>query len=531
MAIDQNILNTKIGSQYLVDQLFPQLSEETKTVFMSVQTRTSLDDYSAEQNDTTAKKLWTDLLIDSICLLKINDKREKLYSDTKEIYNADLNDIKDFSSIRKISTYGIEDLKEYFSSFVDFESVLYGTGEYYRDHIHHVLQVWGLGIGLLWGPAPMKLKLSEGFDISTHMFHFQIEEDNARLISQTELWSMWAIIALCHDLGYPIEKASLINQKVKKIINHFGCLNFNELNFNFDILNTFIVEKYLNIISSKTVIEKNNPAMECKGKDCTDECSKNNTKNSTKIQHKYYDKFSKSLEDYQHGAFSGLLLFKMLTYFLETDFAPNKENLSCEDLRQFYIRKEILRAICGHTCPKIYHIDLNTISFLLIFCDELQEWGRPRFKEIKEKAASSEPEMKIKLFKTTEQTVKKTKVGPGSAKTKKELDKECVDETKNVKKIRTEASVEEKYLITLTDKELEKFEDIPIRKKFRNFLCLLRSAKDDSERNFNFKWEIIINKIKYLFEFDTNETAYNMLKTTKKEVGKDPEPFHLYGKD
>ena len=178
---------------------------------------------------------------------------------------------------------------------------------------------------------------------------------------------MWTIVALCHDLGYPLEKASKINQKVKSIVAHFGCKDFVELNFKFDIPNTPLIEKFLKIISSKTIC---------------DDISKKQNKYHTEVQQKYYDKFSKSLEEYRHGMFSGFLLFKVLVYFLETDFSPHKNTLTAEDRRQFLIRREMLRAICCHTCPTIYHIDLNTLSFLLILCDEIQEWDRPRFDDL-----------------------------------------------------------------------------------------------------------------------------------------------------
>ena len=525
----QSIIDTPLDSDYIVKHLFPQIQKQTDVAFLSTETRESIGKYIKNQTDTVAQSLWTEILIDAICLLKINDQREKLYKDTKDVYDKE-HTIPEFSKIRKISTYGIDELKEYFSSFIEFEAVLYGTGEYYRDHLHHVIQVWGLGFGLLWGPpVPIELTLSEGYKISPKNFHFEIEENSYQQISKSELWAMWSIVSLCHDLGYPIEKASKINQKVKKIINHFGCLNFNELNFNFDILNTFIVEKYLNVISSKTVRDKEDVTKSCTckeptGKDlCSEKCMSGNNNNSTMIQHKYYDKFSKSLEDYQHGAFSGLLLFKKLTYFLETDFAPNKERLSCEDLRQFYIRKEILRAISGHTCPKIYHINLNTISFLLIFCDELQEWGRPRFKELKAKIIDDEQTINILKFETNEVTETSNASAVGKIPN---MD----DDTQQAdnKKLRTEAIVEVKYPLEIKGAELNTFEKNIVRPKFKNFLCLLRSAKDDKKRNFSFIWNIKTNNIVYSFQFDTNKSAYDMIRTFSQKE-KEPEVvFDLY---
>ena len=51
-----------------------------------------------------------------------------------------------------------------------------------------------------------------------------------------------------------------------------------------------------------------------------------------------------------------------------------------EDARQFYIRRDILRAISSHTCENIYHIDVATFPMILFVCDELQEWGRKSWK-------------------------------------------------------------------------------------------------------------------------------------------------------
>lgn len=502
------VINTPLDSEYIT-RIFNQISDVSckELPYISSQTRESLKNYQDNKNEDNAKKIWKDLLIDSICLLKINDAREKLYKDTVPLIEDIEKFSKEFSKIRQISTYGIDELSDYFSDFIDFESVLYGTGNYYRDHIHHVLQVWGLGVGLLLGSDPITIKLGEEYVAVNDKFHFQIDNEKtieidgerycqkSKGIAQSELWAIWCIISLCHDLGYPLEKASQINKKVKKIINHFGCFNFNELNYNFDILNTFIVEKYLHIISSKTVVGK----VPCCNEDGTDqECLGKDKDHNTKIQHKYHDKFSKSLEDYDHGAFSGLLLFKKLTYFLETDYAPDKETLGCEDLRQFYIRKEILRAICGHTCPKIYHLDLNTLSFLLIFCDELQEWGRPRFSDLLSVGAKSN-EQKITIDKF------------------------------NTKDSGTEAHVTINFSnIKITDLNRGTYEEHIVRRKFKNFHYLLRSAKDDSSRKVEFTWKIKFENAEYALIFNSKKSSYEMFESTSKEKDLEEQSFTIY---
>lgn len=515
-----NIKEKDLDRKEIKSNVFEQIYNDENNLFVSKTTKISLREYSEPSDDKKkdtkklAKTLWKNLLKDAICLLKINDSREKLYQATESLLKESEDEFKaKFDSIRKTSSYGIDELASYFDDFVEFESVLYGTGEFYRDHIHHVLQVWGVGVGLLWGIDKLSLSLSEGYTVSDEDFHFQIETGRERCISNSELWAIWTIIALCHDLGYPLEKASQINQKVKKIVNHFGCLNFNELNFNFDVLNSFIVEKFLNIISSKTSrpkeiksnSEKEPDEISSKGvvepqgipqktiespnqknavdgiiksekHTCPEKCINNRPINKTEIQHKYRDKFAKSLEDYQHGSLSGLLIFKKLTYFLETDFAQEKSSLDCEDLRQFYIRKEILRAICGHTCPKIYHLDLNTLPFLLILCDELQEWGRPRFEDLLSGETKDIQTTRIEKF-----------IGPETN----------IHITANYKTL----SVKE-----VGEKSVEK--NI-VRRTFKFLHFLLRSAKDDRERKVEFLWEIFLKDKNYSFAFTSNSNAYD----------------------
>ena len=73
----------------------------------------------------------------------------------------------------------------------------------------------------------------------------------------------------------------------------------------------------------------------------------------------------------------------MLLYFLESDFNLNDDYIyKNEDARQFYIRREMLRAIAAHTCPDAYNIHITTFSSLLFLCDEFQEWGRRTWNEL-----------------------------------------------------------------------------------------------------------------------------------------------------
>lgn len=498
----KDIINDTLTKDVIKTNIFEKIANSQGSYFHSNETRIAMKNYietlrKEQQGDREcAIQLWKELLIDAICLLKINDARERLYS----LGGKDLNEFSsNFEEIRNISSFGITSLEEYFNDFVEFEAVLY-TEKYYRDHIHHVIQVWGIGIGLLFccKDKRISLKFSEKINYSDQIFHNKIADNSQNEISRTELWAMWTIIALCHDLGYPLEKASKINQKVKNIVGHFGCKDFVELNFKFDIPNTPLIEKFLKIISSKT-IEDNN---ETNGMEQQNTCSQDTphpedkNKYHTEVQQKYYDKFSKSLEEYRHGMFSGFLLFKVLVYFLETDFSPHKNTITAEDRRQFLIRREMLRAICCHTCPTVYHIDLNTLSFLLILCDEIQEWDRPRFDDLYCTREASAPDLRIEKFLTDG--------------------------------VMTTISILSEYDINLGTKY--KMMEATVINKYKMFVYLLRSAKDDRNRKINFSWKIKFKDYEFEFKFDTGRedrvfsTVYQKTKATDQS-------FDLFKKD
>jgi hypothetical protein len=448
--------------------------EENKPKYLSTESKDSLAAYvSNEKAPKATKELWLNLLIDAVTLLKINDSREKIYGDFQKSKDARDNFDAHFSKVRKTNSFGMEELSGYLDDFISFESMLYGADNHYRDHMNHVFQVWAIGWELL---KENSFEMNDNYqEAKKFVFHFEIPKKKKHkhlMISQSEIWAMWTIIALCHDLGYPIEKSFKINQKTKQIINRFGSVQFTELDYNFSILSSFLVEKFLNIISSKVV----HPSS-IRGKEY-----------ATSIQTKFRDKFSKSLEDYKHGIFSGLLLFKDLTYFLESDYYIDKP-ISKEDARQFHIRREILRSISTHTCPKLYHINLNTLSFLLILCDELQEWNRPNFDSLARSKPSEDPTVSMSEF--------------------------DISDAKKPQTIKIKMSYK-----NMKDEEIEE----GVKRRFRNINYLFRGASDDGRRKIHFEWEILSGtSLQYLYCFDSEKDSFEQL-----DVQKNVKEFDIY---
>jgi hypothetical protein len=140
-----NIINKELDKTILNNEIFKQISE-SDIEYLSKETQDSMIQYrNSSDGPQISKQLWKNLLIDSICILKVNDSREKIYNDSKSSNKF----IENYSKIRKSSSFGIDEIDNYFNDFIEFERALYGSDEHYRDHVEHVLQVWALGLSLI----------------------------------------------------------------------------------------------------------------------------------------------------------------------------------------------------------------------------------------------------------------------------------------------------------------------------------------------------------------------------------------------
>jgi len=314
------------------------LDQDVISKMAEINIREEDDDLKIYSFADVVKDLWAMIIKKSIICLRFFDNREPFLKNKK----------------KKPTAYGLDDLSDYFTKFIEFESLLYGSNKYYRDHVIHMFRVWLVGLHSL---------LDGGQYIEN------IEVGEKAKTNELEKLSIWSIIALSHDLGYPLQQAQEIINKTKDMMYSFVInpnimldLSYNGVQSN---MNDFI----LRLCSSKMSKEEN---------------PKNQLKPYiARLQPKYYFKLQKSLEQYQHGTISIIIIYKMLLYFLESDFNINEDySYSEEDARQFYIRREILRAIASHTCHDIYHLKMLNFSFLLIISDDAQDWGRKCLSEL-----------------------------------------------------------------------------------------------------------------------------------------------------
>lgn len=107
-----------------------------------------------------------------------------------------------------------EKLSRYYRTTVEFESVLFGTKEYYREHMVHSLWVYLLGELLLdwyfYGLGRAGNAGDEGLGGA--------DTGVKKLISE-RLHAAWCLTALCHDLGYPLEAVGLFETQRAKLFD------------------------------------------------------------------------------------------------------------------------------------------------------------------------------------------------------------------------------------------------------------------------------------------------------------------------
>lgn len=286
--------------------------------------------------------LWPLVLTDALKHLKLEDTRE---CDPK--FKGKVS----YESFFNREALGVKTLQEIMAAFSAFEGLMYGAQpQRYRDHMAHAFRVWIMGHGFL--------KTAFGGKLST--------PGNTFIISPKEWECIWALTALCHDIGYPLSALRHVNDRAKGALHALGVELAGNLSHNLGNYSQPLHDCFLRLMSSKPVLRDD-------GKD-------DEKRWFTHLQNKYYMKFLNSLDSLKHGVLSSLVLGRSLVYFLEADYThDHSAPLKTEDARQFLIRREILRAIAAHTCPEIYHLTFDSLAFLLYVTDELQCWGRPTF--------------------------------------------------------------------------------------------------------------------------------------------------------
>ena len=371
----------------------------------------SKNDYEIFKYPDLLNKLWKSLIEKAIKCLRYFDDREPFLK------------IQD----KKPSAYGVDKLYDYYMNYTEYERILYGSSKNYRDHVVHVFRTWLSGSYCL---------IRNNGD---YMQSIIIDKDIKNL-NNYEKFSIWTIIALTHDLGYPLEKAKEIIETTKKMVSTFIANPDISMDLTFHGVQNHINDFIVRLMSSKMIKHSNEGSKPY----------------YTRLQPKYYFKFQKSLEKNEHGIISALIIYKLLTYFLESDYNINEDySFNNDESRQFYIRREILRSIASHTCKDVYHLYMGSFAFLLIIADDTQEWGRKRLSELYVESDNEYELLELNLI--------------------------CSNEKNNKCVIKEKFSIKDKIDVSSVKNLLLK-----LHKQALKYIMLFRDGQETDQRNFSF---------------------------------------------
>ena len=231
---------------------------------------------------------------------------------------------------------GTKNIFEYFEKYVEFEALLFGVDGFYRDHTIHSLWVYFVGQYLL------NVEYIQREDIQISIDIYSNHQNDAGTIQHSNdirnevisnLDEMWCLIALTHDLAYPISSIEKINKKINSILPYFGRFIKQDFGLNESFIQTEIIKKLLKIICSDIYYDDQKIPRQV-------------------LKHDLYLALLNSFENYEHGVLSSYLIYKNSLPILRTPFYETGSQAVHDknEIIKFLSNQSILKSIALHTC-------------------------------------------------------------------------------------------------------------------------------------------------------------------------------------
>ncbi|GAI78390.1 unnamed protein product, partial [marine sediment metagenome] len=257
---------------------------------------------------------------------------------------------------------GYNNLLDFYNEYIHYENVLFTLVEDHRDHVIH--SVWVMLIGFYLMKKCRPLVNIEYDDVLVSLYRNHPEPINMvntlKNIKNKEL-SLWFLITLTHDLGYPIQKTIEANRTMSKMIDNFGFLSQTEFSYRFDVIHSTAIDELLNTLSAHLYWI-------------------NDVEYKVGYSSGFRLDYAKSFEALDHGIMSAYLLQKYIDHICEVMNVPQGINdYVFTDTNMAAIRALIitwLKAISAHTNDNVYWGSVNCMTPLLFICDELDEFSR-----------------------------------------------------------------------------------------------------------------------------------------------------------
>ena len=299
-----------------------------------------------------------------------------------------------------------------------------------RDHFIHSVNVFLLGLAIYAQNKSYREAFETYILKSPYKKYYRIDKK----LSHEEFFYRWGVASLFHDIGYPVEIIGkqlnkFINDGVKSISSTYGAdtaidfKDFNEFNTIIKIDPNFADEytknypeaKFLNLFKPTDIMAH---------KIATDFSNVNVNQVA-----KHLDSFVDIMGEngfIDHGFFSAILVMNSYGYLIQKFakkhdffFYPIVDSATAILLHNYYrnvLQKNPFNLSTLHPLQ-------SPLAFLLILCDELQEWNRKPF-GVKDKKRSHVNDLKLVVDDSkleVDYIVKSGSMGLGFSEDKQEL--------------------------------------------------------------------------------------------------------------
>ncbi len=297
---------------------------------------------------------------------------------------------------------GNNKLFEFLDEATKFEDLLYGLDVRYRDHTLHSLWVYFIGEYILRKQLPelrdnLNWYLYNDIEAYEEQYSYPTElvefANNKKMELSNKVKekrdAVWCITALCHDLGYSLEKLGKLNEKVKSVVTFFDISNVKETGYFLNVEHNHLAEQFLELMAIEVRIMPSEDY-----KDLEELNKKLAYKTLSKVEYKKkleekivikcfrddstYWRLCRAFEKKEHGILSAYLIYKILGIFANTSVrGPAEEwGLEDEEVEDNIIRGDILFAIAQHSFDFAHLYELNSLADILVLADELEEFSR-----------------------------------------------------------------------------------------------------------------------------------------------------------
>ena len=300
-----------------------------------------------------------------------------------------------------------------------------------RDHFIHSVNVFLLGLAVYAQNTKYREYFKRYVLKSPYTKYYRMENGE---FSDEEFLYRWGVAALFHDIGYPVEiigkqLKKFINDSVKSISPTYGAetaidfKDFNEFNtivkmnpkFADDFTDVYPEAKFLNLFKPTDIVA-HKIAIDFEDVDVNDVV-------------KHLDNFVYRMGELgfiDHGFFSCILVMNSYGHLIQKYaknndffFYPIVDSASAILLHNYY--RNVLQKAPFNL--KELHPSQSPLAFLLILCDELQEWSRQPL-GIKDKQRGHVNELLLKIDDDTfdvKYVIKSGTMGSGFSEDKEKL--------------------------------------------------------------------------------------------------------------